>query len=150
MCLRLKSIVLFCIWNARYNPLRRKTWKHYAGFVIAFLATPLLPRIKSVGDVLKIRKRWAEKYPFGNSEFCGRYIGGWNKDYIWKCRTTIFSKTSYLEFESLKIPVPSSFDEYLTELYGNWHEPPPLSQRCNPSHEALTTAPWKFGPTKED
>lgn len=37
-------------------------------------------------------------------------------------KKSYFNNTEYLDFEFLKIPVPSDYNSVLTENYGNWHE----------------------------
>ena len=34
-----------------------------------------------------------------------------------------YSKTIWLEFENIMVPVPAEYDAVLTGLYGNWKEP---------------------------
>ena len=37
-------------------------------------------------------------------------------------RSTCFDDVVYLDFEFLKVPVPSGYEDYLDDAYGNWHE----------------------------
>ena len=95
-----------------------------------------------------MKKKWAQKHRFGNTLKCGRYVGGYRKNYPYEINTTCFSGTKFLDFEGIQVPVPERFEEYLTSVYGDWRKLPPMSEREMPSHEALSLAPWKFGPTQ--
>ncbi len=46
---------------------------------------------------------------------------------IWKCsKADLYKDSIMIPFEFLKLPVPSNFDEYLTELFGDWKTPKQL------------------------
>lgn len=47
-----------------------------------------------------------------------------------------FDQTLMWDFESLKIPVPEGYDEYLKLMYGNYMELPPVNNRVNHGVEA--------------
>lgn len=47
--------------------------------------------------------------------------------------------TVYVEFESIKLPIPKDYALLLTKLYGNYNEFPPLENRVPVAYEILTT-----------
>lgn len=42
-----------------------------------------------------------------------------------------FSSQQRVQFHDLMIPVPNGYDGFLTVMYGNWREPPPVEKRGN-------------------
>lgn len=74
----------------------------------------------------------------GDNRYAG-YIAsyGSNKYYFKK---EIFSKIITIQFEGKDYPVPESYDEYLSYLYGNYMELPPIEQRVS-RHSAV--AYWR-------
>lgn len=65
----------------------------------------------------------AQKYPFNNSKYAGVWIDpGYGKREIMD--KVIFEKSTYVPFNGANFPVPSSYDIYLTKLYGNYMSVP--------------------------
>jgi lipopolysaccharide cholinephosphotransferase len=145
--LKIKSISLFCIWNTRFNRFTHKTWRYYFCALLSYGASLFLPKILSNIDVQKLRKTWALQYRFGQTLMFGRYTGNYKHCYSYASRTAYFAETIQLDFEDIEVPVPKSYDGYLTSIYGDWRALPPVEMRTMPSHEELPVAPWKFGPT---
>ncbi|MCL2839586.1 MAG: LicD family protein [Defluviitaleaceae bacterium] len=86
----------------------------------------------------------AMKYPlsFYDSEYIGTshviYIKG--KEYPrWTLPYSDFSKCVLLEFEDDCFSAPAGYDAYLTQLYGNYMQPPPESERRDHNYVAY----WK-------
>ena len=48
-----------------------------------------------------------------------------------------YSKTVFLNFENLKVPVPVGFDDILKQYYGNYFEYPPIDKRGNWHHDLI-------------
>ena len=51
-------------------------------------------------------------------------------------KTEWFHNTIEVPFEDTSIIIPANYDDYLTEVYGDWRTPPPAAQR-NPKHEDI-------------
>lgn len=60
----------------------------------------------------------------------------------------IFDDFSMVFFENIVVPIPKRYDEYLTCLFGDYMQLPPLAQRQF-THEGLDAAPWRLGPTND-
>ena len=64
----------------------------------------------------------------------GNIFGFWaEKEYFPK---DIYESRESLEFEGLSLPCPKDYDKYLTQLYGNYMQLPPVEQRV-PKHREL-------------
>lgn len=64
----------------------------------------------------------------------GNIFGFWTeKEYFPK---EIYENLESLEFEELSLPCPKDYDKYLTQLYGNYMQLPPVEQRV-PKHREL-------------
>lgn len=46
-----------------------------------------------------------------------------------QCEKTIFNHGKSLSFENIKVQVPTNYDQYLTQNYGNYMQLPPKSER---------------------
>jgi lipopolysaccharide cholinephosphotransferase len=70
-----------------------------------------------------------EKYDIEKSKYVG-YILSW---YVEKevTRKEVYDKTIQVEFEVEIFSAPAGYDEYLTNLYGNYMELPPVEKRVS-------------------
>lgn len=90
---------------------------------------------KSRYRIWKFAEKQMTKYPFGFTEqvteLCvgPRYMGN-----IYKLE--MFESAIFVDFENSKMPIPVGFDEYLTQVFGNFLELPPEEER-KPHHEAV-------------
>lgn len=67
------------------------------------------------------------KYPVKCSNLICNH-GTWygKRDFISADR---YGKGTYILFENVGSSVPEKYDEYLSDLYGDWHTPPPLEKQ---------------------
>lgn len=65
-----------------------------------------------------------------NSSKIGNLIGnyGFKKEVFEK---EIFGEPFYTEFEGYQFPIPNKYDFFLTQIYGNYKELPPIEKRTN-------------------
>ena len=63
------------------------------------------------------------KYPVKDSDIICNH-GTWkgNRDYL---KADRYGKGTYLMFEGIKVRVPEKYDEYLSDIYGDWRNVPP-------------------------
>ena len=80
---------------------------------------------KMVGQI----ERLANTYDFETSEYVG--VIAWGEGAQEKISKTKFLSKVIVEFENLKFPAMSCWHEYLTNIYGNYMELPPLKDRIN-------------------
>lgn len=90
---------------------------------------------KSRYRIWKFAEKQMTKYPFGSTaqvtELCvgPRYMGN-----IYQLE--FFESAIFVDFENSKMPIPVGYDEYLTQVFGNYLELPPEEER-KPHHEAV-------------
>ncbi len=61
----------------------------------------------------------AQKYPFSSSKYAGVWIDpGYGKREIMD--KTVFENSEYMLFNGVNLPVPAAYDQYLTNLYGDY------------------------------
>ena len=130
----LTIILIFC--STKLGVKRGSKISHY----LQYLILPLLPVIKLVGY-----QRWyniydnvARKNDFNKCDYIGAFEG------IAGEKETLNKKNMepriLVDFEGEKFYAMSNYDEYLTNLYGDYMTPPPESSRF-PKHEF--SAFWK-------
>ena len=116
---------------------------------VGHLLRPLFPNLKTERDFLLYNEKRLSYPSFGSTKICalgneefftGR-IGSRRMPCSW------YGEPAILEFEGLKVPVPSHWHEYLTTYYGDYMTLPPEEKRCVPTHGNEHEAPWKYGPT---
>ena len=137
-----------------YIPEDKNVWKElrfyaYIHHVSVLRRAPrnrgLLPKIL-IGTVLFfipnkiwdiIQKKSLEKvlaYARGKKDFIGNIWGYWTeKEYF---PANIYENTVKAKFENLMLPIPSEYDVYLTQMYGNYMELPPEEKRV-PKHRSF-------------
>ena len=84
-----------------------------------------LLRIKCVEHFFQ---RQAELYNNRETEYYGFFYGRTNwKNAIISCR--VYGKPTYVDFESIKLPVQECVHEYLTQTFGDYMKLPPEKER---------------------
>lgn len=87
-----------------------------------------------VGRAIKM----AQTYPFNNSSKVATLVWGYGIREVINTRTAVdYFET---EFEGHKFYIPKDYDDYLTHIYGNYMELPPIEERVYKHH---STANWK-------
>jgi len=63
--------------------------------------------------------------------YIGNIFGAWGeKEYF---QENVYTDLIFKSFEGLKLPIPRSYESYLSQLYGNYMQLPPIEQRV-PKH----------------
>lgn len=85
-----------------------------------------------------IPMRWIDKMfqsVVGAGSKSGReYVTDWGSPYSYKkatFKTKLFAPAKKLMFEGIDISVPAEYDKYLTQLFGDYMELPPVEKRVN-------------------
>lgn len=78
--------------------------------------------------ILKELDKFAQKEN-NDSHFSGIIVWGYFEKEI--CNSEVFNKSTMVEFEGKKYNAPQLYDEYLTNIYGNYMELPPLKKRVS-------------------
>jgi lipopolysaccharide cholinephosphotransferase len=78
-------------------------------------------------------EKLATKYSFEKSEFVAVMVSG---HYSWRERIDRHSFENYcmVEFEGRQLNVPVGYHRYLTNLYGDYMQPPPEDKRESKHH----------------
>ncbi len=98
---------------------------------IIMITLLLIPK-KLMDFIQKISLKCIIKIGEKNNECTGNIWGFWaEKEYF---ETRIYTDLINLKFEKLQLPVPKEYDAYLTQLYGNYMELPPVEKRV-PKHK---------------
>lgn len=111
-----------------YPKTRGKFAKYAIKLIIIFVPNKLWDLIQkfSLNLLMKISARY--------TEYTGNVWGYWTeKEYF---KTPIYTHLIKSEFEGIQLPIPSSYDEYLTQLYNNYMELPPVEKRV-PKHRTF-------------
>lgn len=108
---------------------------------------------------------WRDMYNKGHQDKCVRRWKKFEKTYVGRegdycCSPTQiigkvfltkwFNETITLPFEDTEIVVPEDYDAYLTELYHDWHTPPPEDKRIETHDQERYYLNLKEGLTMEE
>lgn len=66
---------------------------------------------------------------FNKSNYVGNLLGRWGGKEI--CKKEVFSKAAPLSFSGYTVWGPVGYDEYLTNIYGDYMTPPSVNNRCS-------------------
>lgn len=106
----------------------------YANSARARKYGPFIAPFFKAKDVYKYKKKvlaWQQKYPFETSEYvCTNAVSGAHKIIVKKSE---FLVPVEFEFEGIKCPAFSCYDEFLKGFYGDYMQPPPEGKRI-PKH----------------
>lgn len=114
-----------------YRPFAEGDWyKRLA----RLLVTPFIQQFR-INDwaqrrMQRLAKQFGDMYDTG---YAGSLVWGYKKES--RVPASIYTKLSYLEFESHLFPVFSGWDTWLSMVYGNYMQLPPESER--PTHNLI-------------
>lgn len=102
--------------------------KNFTGKVILMMEK-FLTFFLRLKFIISVINKYSQKYSFENeSEFWGP-LSALNKRYQEIMKRSWFEEDVLLEFEHKKYPCPKHWHEILTQLYGNYMEPPPPNEQ---------------------
>lgn len=78
-----------------------------------------------IEKITAIAKRW----DFDECVYSGNIVGGWKKREIMK--SAWFGKPQLVKFEHIQIYIPEHYDALLTDIFGDYMQPPPVEKRCS-------------------
>lgn len=84
-------------------------------------------RLVGIQTILKLIDKEAVKYESDDALYAYDVIASTKKDRL--VRKNVFDETVKLPFEGKMYNAPSKYDEYLTELYGDYMQLPPLDKQ---------------------
>lgn len=110
-------------------------WKHDRGLVKNVIMIILKLAIKPLGLSLLCKKfdKIARKYSYNSSEYVGSYMSPYGRRDMFA--KTCFDSYVYLQFESEHFMCISTFDKYLSNIYGDYMILPPIENRVS-THDA--------------
>ncbi|MBP3381924.1 MAG: LicD family protein, partial [Clostridia bacterium] len=101
----------------------RKFYKNAA--IVAFRLIPSF--IINEKKLCQEIDRMAAKIDFDTSAYVGNLVSTYTYKEIMP--RELFGTPALYKFEDTVMYGPEKADEYLTQIYGNWHEPPPPEKR---------------------
>lgn len=114
-----KNALIFKRINQREG---RKAYKEALAKLIRFLLTPI-PNHFLVSKITEL----AQKHPFHSSGHAGIVVWGYGVKEI--CSRDVFEKNTRVLFEQKLYNAPLKYQEYLSTVYGNYMELPPIEKR---------------------
>lgn len=114
------------IW-ARMCALRKqRSLKKNVAIIIAHFIPRFIAKDKQ--RLIQINKL-ASKLDFNSTLYGGNTFGNWGRKEI--MLSSIFGKPTLYKFENLTIYGVEKYNEYLTQMYGNWKQLPPVGKRVS-------------------
>ncbi len=120
---KIMNLHYFLLISSRKNKSRKTLIKTLVSKILYY---PL--RFIGYKKFVRCMCRLCQKYDYTSSDCVGilsidTYL---KKEFFPK---KIFEETTYLDFEGAKMPVPKGYHEYLTKIYGDYMQLPPVEQR---------------------
>ena len=84
----------------------------------------------SAHQILKMMDKEARKYPYGSTPRAGIIINPYGTREI--VNKSIFDKTIFMKFEDREYKVPENYDAWLSSIYGDYMQFPPVERRISP------------------
>ena len=137
--LQKKIYRIFSFWMALMN-LKRLPVLRRRGIVknlILFIAHIFLYFL-SFKKIVRCMDANARKYEKIETSLCGVAVWGYGIKEI--NNKNNYEKSILVEFEGIKLPIPIGYDNYLSNVYGNYMQLPPIEKR-NSHHNFI--AYWK-------
>ena len=111
-------------------PPQTRGWK--AKFIVTIILFCVPKRLMDY--IQKISLYWIIEIGKKCKTCTGNIWGYWTeKEYF---ETKIYTDLIRMEFEKLQLPIPKEYENYLTQMYGNYMELPPVEKRI-PKHKKL-------------
>lgn len=116
---------IYRLLNAEVCSLRKgRDW--YKNMVV--LGMQILPRfITNPQSLIRKIDRGSKKISFYESKYVANFVGDGGKREI--IERSLFGVPKEYQFEKMKVFGPEKMDEFLTCIYGNWRELPPLDKQ---------------------
>lgn len=121
------KLLWYLLYIKRYQI--KTLWPHNKR---AFVSKAILKFLSSPIKYSNVQKRihaLATSYLFNQSEYVEDFVMPWPHDV--RCSQEAFKEYTTIDFENIKVSIIKGFDEYLTKLYGNYMELPPIEKRVN-------------------
>jgi lipopolysaccharide cholinephosphotransferase len=110
--------------NAKYNPLKLKKdfWRSLR-YKVKILIYDMFHSDDYLTHVTNAFDKMARKYADVETKRGSHLTFMPNPDKKYLIEKRIFEESKWVDFEFLKVPVPSLAEEYLTQIYGDWKTP---------------------------
>lgn len=115
----------FCAKYLLCNCLLRRGWDSTSlkNRMMMILASPL-----NIDIVKRFFKAQVEKYNNKNVDYCFFYAGRYRfKTSFYK--KSVFGKPLWVPFEDTMLPVPAKYDDWLSQIFGDYMTPPPVEKQ---------------------
>jgi len=125
-----------------YFPDYKKTLKRKIAEVISVIRYP------TIRSALAAREKWMKALP--QSSTFANYCSAWYKKEI--VPKEWFGEGEYLEFEGFRARVPKEYDKWLTCVYGDYMQLPPIEKRVAHHYADVidATKPYTFYKNNND
>lgn len=105
-------------------PPSSNKWKFILKYIVWSFS-----RLFNWRNIIKTIDKHAMRYDFDNSEKVACIVGSYGKNEI--VEKAIFDKGIQVEFEGESFTAPVGYDDYLTNLYGDYMQLPPIEKRVS-------------------
>ena len=146
MCDCFVTSAVGCLERFKFTKLQCQTMRGRIAWLLGALLSVVLFKLRSHEDIMRFFDWRARRITFGSSMITARASLG-------KSLTLFYPKSCWgegvkIDYNGIKVPIPSDYDSYLKVEYPTYMQLPPESKR-HPTHEYAVDMPWKYGPTKE-
>ncbi len=135
-------------WSFVINRGHRPTLPSKVAGIIGWLFLWAYPSLRDNQSAMAIHDRRARKHGKRADGYCGWYFVN-ICDVDSPIPGRFFNEVVYVQYDSVKVPVPRDYREYLEFCYGDYMKLPPEHERV-PSHSETRNVAWRLGPTGVD
>lgn len=145
-----KPYLLWVLWWFTYlgNFWRKPNWRKLHWTILGYLCSIIFLPFNIFNWMAKLINAWAKRIKWDDATLVGPYLTMYyNRDSFPK---HYFGEGVEATFEGIKVIIPSRYDEYLTQIYGDYMKLPPESkQKGHHWHKgASATISYKDYPQK--
>ena len=108
------------LWSALYAKriILSKLWKNHKKATIYWLLRKVQLFYRSYASIQKEIRKLAIKYPFSEAEYVEDFIHPMPREV--RCSRQAFEEYHDVPFENMTVSIMNGYDEYLTNLYGEY------------------------------
>ena len=138
--------VLQCLLRFHNDKYGHQSRKGKFVWIAGMLMSPFLFWLWSHDAICRNLDKLQRKYDFAKTDFydSSAFLSGLTRRR--RHKSSVWGRPQMVKYESIEVPLPERYKEYLSFWYGDYMQLPPEAKR-HPPHQYAWRCPWWLGPT---